>query len=126
LEKAGAYLQIAIAGFTDSVATVSARQFEPGHRVNAIEYPGPARFNSTSRAELSMGEHKAFDDYEKKYPRWYFSDQVDSTIRFLLNEQIRIEPGSVGPPISVLSITSAGHDWVQAGACSGNSQRPKR
>jgi hypothetical protein len=117
LEKAGVYLQFAIAGFNGTIPTVSARQFRLGRDINPVEFPGTDKFDPQSAGRLLMGDYQAFVNYEATNPKWYFSNEVTSVIKDVLADQIKLEPEFVGPPISILSIGQHGATWIQKGLC---------
>lgn len=112
LEQAGTYLQFAIAGFNESIASVAARQFRPGGAIDVLEYPGGVPYQPQSAARLLMGDHQAFMEFEAEHPNWYFSNDRASLIQSQLNEQIRLFPETAGHPISILSIEADKVQWI--------------
>lgn len=80
------------------------------------EYPGDKKVLPDSRGFITFGEHGATDTLT---PGRIFSllDNPVSGASRILQLEIDYLPSKVGPPISILEVTPAGHRWVEKGEC---------
>ena len=68
-------------------------------------------------AGLSSGKQGAIQRFIKENPNWYAElGAIGAVIRFIDLEIIE-EPDRVGPPITILKITTNGSEWIQKGIC---------
>ncbi|MFZ0211464.1 MAG: hypothetical protein WAL55_02040 [Candidatus Acidiferrales bacterium] len=65
---------------------------------------------------IYLGEHDAIEDLYRTTPT-IFDAPPEKLVPSLVQIEILDKPGTVGPPISLLSLTKDGATWLQQGVC---------
>lgn len=114
-------LQVAVAGFENGDLVLDTIVFHTVLQGGMTDLsseiwqcPGDC---SSPSVRIYLGEHDAIDDLYRTTPT-IFDAPPEKLVPSLVQIEILDKPATVGPPISLLSITKDGASWLQQAACS--------
>jgi hypothetical protein len=114
-------LDFVVAGLASGQPAVAGYGFSPdingGFQIKEIEYPGDRKFTGSAMSSLLMGEHQTIS---RKYPGLEMQRFLKMNVISGIEELVQLEISNsdkVGPPVSVVTISSTSIQWVKRGLC---------
>ena len=117
------YLELIVFGFENGSAAISAlsfhQEFDHPTRLEsgAVDWNSPKDLPPGEDAGFfSMGDHTRMDRYMDALPDWSIGQPRETTIRQMIQLEVKDNP-NVGGPISLLQVDSSGAHWFDTGVC---------